>query len=92
MTLEKHKERVLWDLSHDGSCRVAVASTSLGMGVDIPDLRCVIFYGCPKRLEDFIQGIGRAGRDKESSSAILLYRAAGRESVKGDENFSEKQI
>eukprot|EP00794_Sanderia_malayensis_P004128 gene4126-4682_t len=47
-TLDKHKERVLADLSNPrGSCRIVVATTSLSMGVDIPDLRCLIHYGSP---------------------------------------------
>eukprot|EP00794_Sanderia_malayensis_P001713 gene1712-1911_t len=60
-TLDKHKERVLADLSNPrGSCRIVVATTSLSMGVDIPDLRCVIHYGSPLDVEDYIQGIGRS--------------------------------
>ena len=45
-TLDKQKQRILDDLSEvHGSCRVVVATTSLVMGVDISDLKCVIHYG-----------------------------------------------
>ena len=73
-TLDKHKERVLADLTKPkGSCRVVVATTSLAMGVEIPDLRCVIQYGCPLDVEDYIQRIGRVGRGKKPREALLLF-------------------
>ena len=73
-TLTKHKERVLGDLSTvNGSCRVVVATTSLVMGVDINDLRSVIHFGAPLDVEDYIQGIGRAGRDRLPATAILYF-------------------
>ncbi len=73
-TLEKHKQRIINDLSvPDGSCRVVVATTSLGMGVDIRDLRYIIHYRSPRNIEEFIQGMGRAGRDNKESSSILFF-------------------
>ena len=73
-TLEKHKKRVLHDLSDtNGSCRVVVATTSLEMGIDFNDIRCVIHYGSPREVADYIQGIGRAGRDKSNARAILYF-------------------
>lgn len=73
-TSERYKKRVLDDLSDvDGSCRVVVATTSLVMGIDISDLKCVIHYGSPSEIIDYIQGIGRAGRDGSSAAAILYH-------------------
>lgn len=67
-TLEKHKQRVLSDLTDaSGSCRVVVATTSLEMGIDISDIKCVIHYGPPREVVDYIQGIGRAGRGKSNA-------------------------
>ena len=81
MTLHENKERVLAQLSDvDGSCRVVVATTSLVMGVDISDLRYVIHYGAPYEVIDYIQGIGRAGRDGAAATAILYY--SGRQLAK----------
>eukprot|EP00112_Aurelia_sp_Birch-Aquarium-sp1_P011095 Seg2340.6 transcript_id=Seg2340.6/GoldUCD/mRNA.D3Y31 product="ATP-dependent DNA helicase RecQ" protein_id=Seg2340.6/GoldUCD/D3Y31 len=69
-TLDKHKERVLADLRNPkGSCRVVVATTSLAMAVDIPDLR----YVCPLDVDDYIQGIGRVGIDKKPGEALLRF-------------------
>ena len=73
-TLDKNKEKVLKSLlSTDGSTRIVVASTSLGMGVNVKDVNYVIHFGPPKEIEDYIQAIGRAGRDGSKSYAILLY-------------------
>ena len=73
-TLEKHKQRVLNDLADTtGSCRVVIATTSLEMGIDMRDIKCVIHYGSPREVVDYIQGIGRAGRDKCNARAILYF-------------------
>lgn len=73
-TLQKHKDRVFDSLfALDGICRVVFATTALGMGVNIRDVRMVIHYGPPRHIDDFIQEIGCAGRDMNPSKAILLF-------------------
>ncbi len=73
-TLEKYKQRVINDLSDvAGYCRVVVATSSLEMGIDFCDIRCVIHYGSPRDTTEYIQGIGRAGRDKQQAQAILYF-------------------
>lgn len=73
-TLKKHQDRVLDSLfNENGVCRVVFASTALGMGVNIKDIRFVIHYGPPRHMDDFVQEMGRTGRDLLPSKAILLY-------------------
>ena len=56
-----------------GAKRIMVATTAFGMGVDVPDIRLVIHFNLPLSVIDYYQQIGRAGRDRETSHAVLLY-------------------
>ena len=43
------------------------------MGVNIKDVRKIVHFGLPKDIEDYIQAIGRGGRDGGDAHAILYY-------------------
>jgi hypothetical protein len=48
----------------------------LGLGVDAPRIRVVIHVGQVRRLRDYSQESGRAGRDGGESEAIILNTAS----------------
>lgn len=52
---------------------VICATSAFGMGVNKENIRFVIHYHMPMRLESYLQEIGRAGRDGKPSIAMLLY-------------------
>src|SRR5271168_3407527 len=56
----------------EGRSRVIAATNALGLGVDLPDIRVVIHAGQPRKLPDYAQESGRAGRDGKSSEAIIV--------------------
>jgi superfamily II DNA helicase RecQ len=53
--------------------RVIAATSALGMGIDIPDIWCVIHLGRPRTLLDYGQDSGRAGRDGLASEAVIIH-------------------
>ena len=65
-------EKVLDSLGEkDGLGRIVCATNALGMGVNIPNIRRVVHYGIPRDTEEYIQEVGRGGRDKEKFEAIM---------------------
>lgn len=59
------------------------ATTAYGMGMDKGDIRTVIHFGAPATIESYLQESGRAGRDGEAASAILLAPVASASDARG---------
>ncbi|TKY59867.1 ATP-dependent DNA helicase Q 5 [Spatholobus suberectus] len=68
------KERsYVQELFNSNKIRVVVATVAFGMGLDKRDVGAVIHYSLPESLEEYVQEIGRAGRDGRLSYCHLFY-------------------
>ncbi len=71
--LESEERRELIEQFLDGQYRVMVATNAFGMGIDKSDVRLVVHADIPGSLENYIQEAGRAGRDGDPATCVLLY-------------------
>ena len=55
-----------------GDLAVLVATESIELGVDNPNINQVVRIGCPRNLGVLLQEVGRAGRQKDSTANELL--------------------
>jgi len=75
-----------------GKKRVIVATSALGMGVDIPDIRCIIHIDWPFTVLDYAQESGRAGRDGLRSEAVMIVQEGEQRAAEDKQAEVEQQL
>jgi superfamily II DNA helicase RecQ len=53
--------------------QVITATSILDIGINIPDIRCIIYVRRPRTLLEYRQESGRAGQDRLASEAIIIH-------------------
>ena len=55
-----------------GKVQFVICTSAFGMGIDKPDCSFVIHYHAPELLAEYIQEVGRGGRDGKPAEALTL--------------------
>ncbi|MBO0452182.1 RecQ family ATP-dependent DNA helicase [Candidatus Enterococcus murrayae] len=71
--LSGQERRMLQQQFLAGDLQLLIATNAFGMGINKDNIRFVIHYDLPDSPENYLQEVGRAGRDGQPSQAILLY-------------------
>lgn len=56
----------------NGQIRIVVATVAFGMGINKPDIRAIIHYNMPGTFENYVQEVGRAGRDGQMAHCHMF--------------------
>lgn len=76
MKSDKLRHRMELDFLQ-GKTKIMVATSAFGMGIDVPNVELIIHFNVPISMTDYIQQIGRAGRNGQKAHCVLFFDQNG---------------
>ena len=73
---ERRKKELLFDFLQ-GKRKIMIATSAFSMGIDVSDIELVVHFNAPVSMTDYIQQIGRAGRDGRKAHCVIFYDQNG---------------
>lgn len=61
----------------DSSLRVLICTNAFGMGIACKAVRSIVHWGAPADIEEYVQEVGRGGRDGGETNARLCFTKEG---------------
>ena len=76
----------------EGDCNILIATDVSARGINIPDVKYVINYDLPEKVENYVHRVGRTGRGVNKGIALSFCSEEERERLKEIQQFLNKDI
>lgn len=73
-----------------GKRKIMVATSAFAMGIDVPDIELVLHFNTPVSLTDYIQQIGRGGRNQQLCAHCVLFYDDNSDDAKIVKSFAKR--
>ena len=81
----RQRNQSSWESLAGGKPKLMISTSAFGCGIDMPTVRLVVHAGRPRRLIDYIQESGRAGRDGMQAESMVVLSSLENAPVEGEE-------